>query len=502
MTLPESQVPDELWEEVLENVCEYDRPTLESFSLTCRAFCGISRPRLFSKIYFTPYFTDQGPVLLPSPTEVERRIERLDFLSSTGIAALVQQCHISPHTSYGYREIWSFSTDAPYILLDALFERLPRFTGLQQLTLFRISLTHARVDILFRLPKLSKLHISWCSITPKDHVQLFPQGLQLSEFHLCHDAKLEDAEDYWIPLLHAECLRLLTMSFTGRAVGTIPIFPNVHTLRAIIGDTLPSHPQNLTMMSKFPGVRILIMAGKEFATGPASVQCEAVFPHLEEYHGHCQALLLFLAASTLTRIQTKCARPQDLLTHISGIQCHKITSFKVTFETLSSLSFNEMVKLFPQLTELLLTITVSDTSRLFKREIYDPEELAKDEVVDGRYGDSVRSGFTVSTFFLKLSNAPFLPSGLERLAISWQCHEQFLDELSAYKLPGFPQIRDALVARCPGLTRLWFNGIYFMYEWRDPMPDGKVKEYIGKNYMDAYREHETADIFYGWEVIW
>ncbi|KAJ7433089.1 hypothetical protein B0H11DRAFT_2259780 [Mycena galericulata] len=501
MTLPKYQVPNELWGEIFENVWDYDRLTLESFSLTCRAFCGISRPRLFSKIYFTPYFTDgKGHALLPSPTEVERRIERLDFLSSDGIAPLVQQCHISPHTSYNYRENWSFPTDAPYILLDALFERLPRFTGLQQLELFRITLSPARVDILFRLPQLSTLHVSSCTVAPKVHVELSPQGLHLSAFELYHDAELEHGEDYWIPLLHPDRLRRLTLSFNGHVAHNIPIFPNVRTLTAIIHDTLPSHPHNLTTMSKFPGVRILKLSGKESGTDPVAVQCEAVFPHLEEYYGPCQALPLF-AASTLTRIQTKCARYQDLLTHISGIQGHKITSFNVAFKTFSSIVFNELVKLFPQLTELLLTITVSDTSCLFKREIYDPGELAKDEVVDGQYGDSVRSGFTVSTFFLKLSSAPFLPSSLERLAIGWECYDDFYDELSAYKLPDFPQMRDRFVARCPALTWLWFNGIYFMYEWRDPMPDGTVKEYIGKNYMDAYRKRERAEIFDEWESM-
>ncbi|KAJ7879785.1 hypothetical protein B0H14DRAFT_2566631 [Mycena olivaceomarginata] len=388
------------------------------------------RRQLFSKIYFTPYFTDdKGPALLPLPPEVERRIERLDFLSSDGIAPLVQQCHISPHTSYGYRENWSFSTDAPYILLDTLFERLPCFTGLQQLELFRIALSPVRVDILFRLPQLSRLHVSWCTVTPQEHVQLSP-GLHLSDFELRHDTKLEHGEDYWIPLLHPDRLRLLTLSFNGHVAHNIPIFPNVRTLTAIIHDTLPSHPQNLTTMSKFPGVRTLKMSGRESGTGLVTVQCKAVFPHLGEYYDPCKALPLFLAASTLTHIQTKCARPQDFLTHILGIQGHKITSFNATFKAFSSIAFNEIVQLLPQLTELLLTITVLDTSRLFEREIYDLGELAKDEVVDGQYGDSVRSGFTVSTFFLELSSAPLMPSGLESLAIGWESYDDHLyDEL-------------------------------------------------------------------------
>ncbi|KAJ7921514.1 hypothetical protein B0H13DRAFT_2318410 [Mycena leptocephala] len=172
MVFPESRVPNELWGEVLQNVDEYDKSTFKSFSLTCRAFCGISRPRLFSDIRFTPYAIGRTcPALLPSPSEVDRRIERLDFLCSGEIAPLVRSCHISAYEPpYGSNES-SFSTDTPYILLDALFERLVRFTGLRRLSAFRIPFTQARVDILFRLPHLSYLDVNSCTVTPGGHIQ-------------------------------------------------------------------------------------------------------------------------------------------------------------------------------------------------------------------------------------------------------------------------------------------------------------------------------------------
>ncbi|KAJ6479601.1 hypothetical protein C8R45DRAFT_1155614 [Mycena sanguinolenta] len=479
-----SRVPNELWCEVLESVGEYDRSTGESFSLTCRAFCGITRARLFSKIRFTPYFIDsKGRALLPSPSEVDRRIERLDFLSSPGVAS--------------FRKDWTFSTDTPYVLLDALFKRLVLFTSLQGRDLSHIILTQARVNILFRLPHLSQLHVFRCAID--ELVELSPQGLHLSGFRPVHDAKLDHGEDYWIPALHPDHLCVLAMRFVARAVHSIPSFPNVHKLTALIHDSDTTPSQNLTIMSKFPSVRILTLSGKEFAAESVPVQPRAVFLRLEEYYGHCHALSLFVVATPLRRVRIECAGPKAFLTRIQAVSGLEITSLNAKFNELDNAAFNKIVKFLPQLTELLLTIAVSDTSRLFKREIYDGRKLPKDEVVDGRLGDWIRSEFLVSTFFLKLSTAPSLPSKLERLAINWGCYEAFFDELSAYKLPVFPRMRDAFVVRCPRLTWLWFNGIYFMYEWRDPMPDGKVKEYIGKNYMDAYRKREGAAIFDGWE---
>ncbi|KAJ7921516.1 hypothetical protein B0H13DRAFT_2416081 [Mycena leptocephala] len=208
-------------------------------------------------------------------------------------------------------------------------------------------------------------------------------------------------------------------------------------------------------MSKFPGVRILKLWGKGLDTDAVAVQAVPVFPHLEEYYGSYQALPLFLAATTLTRIQTKCSRPEDLLIRIQGIQGHKITSFNAKFTKFDNAVFNKIVKLLPQLTELIFTVVVPNTSSLFTRVIYDDRKLPKGEIVDGRYDDEgVRSGFAVwlsslhpisipqilnllqlSAFFLKLADAPFLPYGLERLAIHWECYEEFYDLLSSYKLP-------------------------------------------------------------------
>ncbi|KAJ6479613.1 hypothetical protein C8R45DRAFT_933422 [Mycena sanguinolenta] len=337
MTLPQSRVPYELWGRILENVRNFwddDKPTIKNFSLTCRDFCGISRPRLFSKIRFTPYFTDsKGRALLPSPSEVERRIERLDFLSSPGVASLVR--HFSGRIGH-----------------------FPR-----------------------------TLHMScWTRCL----------SVLCSGFRLDHDPKLDHGEDYWIPVLHPDYLRVLTMDFVARIVHSIPPFPNVYTLTTFSHDKTSS--QNLTVMSKFPGVRILTLLGKEFATESVLVQPQVVFPHLEEYYGPSQALSLFLAAAPLKRVQVECAGPKAFLARIQAVKSLQITSLNAKFTELDNAAFNKIVELLPQLTELLITVTVSDTCRLFKREIYDDYKLPKDEVLDGRHGDCIRSGFLVRMF--------------------------------------------------------------------------------------------------------
>ncbi|KAJ6469265.1 hypothetical protein C8R45DRAFT_1105132 [Mycena sanguinolenta] len=351
------------------------------------------------------------------------------------------------------------------------------FTGLKTLHTYRILFTQARVDILFRLPNLSKLYLLQCPVPPEEHVQLSPQELHLSHFYFNHSAEREHEQGYWILLLHPDHLRVLSMRFSGGSVHTIPSlhaipsFPNVHTFSANLDHLAP--PQKLAILSKFPGVRVLELWNGLDNVGHAA-QAGAIFPQLREYCGSCEALSLFVAATTLRRIQTYFSEPEDFLAPIRAIQGLEITSLN--------------------LTELLLTITVSNMYSLFEHKIYD-NKLPEGEVLDGRYGDYIRSGFTVLTFFLKLADATFLPFGLERLAINWECIDRkFREFFCTYKIPDFPHMRDEFVARCPDLTWLWLGGIYFMFESRS-LPDGTVKEYFGKKYKDVSGRWEDAAIF-------
>ncbi|KAJ6454323.1 hypothetical protein C8R45DRAFT_1222816 [Mycena sanguinolenta] len=517
MAPPEFRLPNELWGEILKSVADLDDElaTLKSFSLTRHAFRGISRRRLFSHISFTPYVahSDTDAPLLPSPSEMERRVEHLEFLSSPVIAPLVRYFKVHGCRSPCSRlnsETSPYFSDTQYLLLDALFERLARFTGLLRLHAFYIPLTEARMDILSSLPHLSELHVEGCTLISGDHIA--PRTLYISDFRV-YDRENELAEESWIPLLCPDHLRVLDMTsypapyeprLLVRTAHIIPSFPNVHTLTTNTRTITLS--QNLPFMSKFPRIRILKLPSQPGArVETVSLEARAVFPQLEEYYGPCHALSLFLAAATLRRVQTEyTTSPEHFLTRIQVVQGLKITSLNVTSERLDNTAFNRIVDALPQLTELLLTLFVDYTYTLFEDWLDDDAEPPEDEILHGKrktYWDGIRCGFTLSAFFPKLADAPFLPPGLKRLAINWECLERDSNQCSLYKLPDFPRLRDALVARCPGLRWLWFHGVYFAFEWRDVNTDGTVREYIAKTFEDAREQRKHADIFDGWEDI-
>jgi hypothetical protein len=185
----------------------------------------------------------------------------------------------------------------------------------------------------------------------------------------------------------------------------MPSFHNVHTLKAIMHSQTPA--QYLTIMSKFPAVRILTLYGKGLQPN-AVAPTVAIFPFLEEYYGPHEALPFFLAATTLRRVQTECGGAEDLSIRIQGIQGRNITELNVKIGAFDTTAFNKIVELLPRLTQLLITTGVSNLDGMFTRVIYDAHELPKDVVVDGRFGDEVRTGFKVySSLFLLIQFIKF-----------------------------------------------------------------------------------------------
>jgi hypothetical protein len=83
-----------------------------------------------------------------------------------------------------------------------------------------------------------------------------------------------------------------------------------------------------------------------------------------------------------------------LTAHIQALRGNNITSFHAEFNKIDNTALNKLFEL-PRLTELTIRLIVSSTSRLFKREIYDPRKLPDDVVVDGRFGDEIRTDFRV-----------------------------------------------------------------------------------------------------------
>ncbi|KAJ7185808.1 hypothetical protein C8R46DRAFT_1207925 [Mycena filopes] len=492
----EERVPNELWLEILTNLSEYDRETLHNFSVASHTFRSVALPLLFVKFRFAPYYiADKGALLLPSPTKIDQYLERLAFWTS-------------PEERYGDSEEkaeWAFSTDTPYILLDALFERLAQFTGLKQLNARYINFTQARVDIICRLPITPfELAIHRCSVAPGERTEPSPRALRVSD---CHSRKSDDRADHWIPLLHPKHLRSLDTDFDPRCIGradAIPFFPNVQKLTAKLH---PTPSQNRVILSKFPAVRVFKVHAFEKTDDLSfeiSAQAAPILPLLREYSGPHRTLRMLTPAATLTHLRTSKCRHMDLITTLQGIGPNSIVSFHMWFSQLDNAGFGALVELLPHLTELVIHISVATTDPLFARSSSDLEEWEwdafkskkDDQIVDGKFGDDIRLDFKPSMFFLALSNTPTLPPNLERLAISWECYrDECYGQLSAYTLPKFAQLRDALVEKCPRLAWIFFNGYYYRFEWQIT-PDGAVKEETKTTLEEAWQE------CYGYDVFW
>ncbi|KAF8185271.1 hypothetical protein K438DRAFT_2020058 [Mycena galopus ATCC 62051] len=495
--------PPELWREILEDLTtDFLYPSLKNFSMACRHFSHLSRSHLFSDITFSIYRIDSdGALLLPSPTEVDRRLERLNFLSSPGIVPLVRGFCISPWDSWvdTTPSAWTFSTDNAHILLDAVFQRLRRFTGLQWLRVSQVVFTKVMVDTVCHLPMLSALSVFRCTAAPGERIETSSRVLRVTKFSLVPNRKLGHESDHWIHNLHPDYLRIFDVadfSCLARMVHRLPSFPNVDKLT--VTHNAPVLSQNLLIMSKFPAVRILELNGKGNYVDAPGVQTSAIFPLLEQYSGPHDALPLFLPATTLTSLYIQRCRAEDLIIRIQGFKGSNLTIFRAEFDTFDNKAFDKLVELFPKLTEILIRIEVSEASSMFERVVHDRRELEDEVVVEGGAGGGIRTGFKPSTLLHKLADAPFLPPGLERFGISWDFpQDEFYDHLSAYKLPGFARLRDTFVARCSQLTLLLLNGFFFMFEWRDPMPEGIVKKFTAENLNFTQLQNQT--MFWDWE---
>ncbi|KAJ7701470.1 hypothetical protein B0H17DRAFT_1195257 [Mycena rosella] len=266
---------------------------------------------------------------------------------------------------------------------------------------------------------------------------------------------------------------------------------------------LPTPSENLLILSKFPAVQILSIHGKGLLVIDGSClqpQVPVDF-HLREYTGSYQTLPYFLPSTTLTRLPTSSGpcSPLSFITQMQGIQGpNNLTALDATFNASNITTFTTLVGLFPQLTELRIRIVFPSEGHMFKDELWDVSRFKKERMaVDGTFGDSLRVGFEPSFFFAALANSPTLPPALERLSLSWTCNDEYMNQLSAYKLPDFARLRDTLLAGCPTLTCLWLDGYYFLFQWRNVPSEGTVKEDTAVNFLHAYGKRQDSEIF--WE---
>ncbi|KAJ7691450.1 hypothetical protein B0H17DRAFT_1063188 [Mycena rosella] len=474
-----SQVPNELWIEILGTLSP---DTLKDISVTNRTFCRTIRRLLFAHFDFHPYGV--GPhstPILPSDVEVTRHLERLDFWTSDEIAPFVRSCTITPMRSTG--PAYPFDTvkasrskkPAPYVLLEPFFERITCFTGLRRLKARGAHFTPVALANLRRMPSLTHLHIDHFEITAVESMDFILQPLSLTRFSISHDVTREDGLEHWVPLLNPEHLRELNIMCNLRVLGestdVIPIFPRLHKLSLLLN--LATMSRNLATMSKFPGVRVVTIEGwGEVDTWPdLRMQQPDSFPLLAEYIGTYKILPLFFCRATLTRITITDATPEILIAQLQGLRTPlNITSvtayfhrFDGNFGSFDTAVLGTLLDVLPRLTEFCLRITL---------------ELEDDDLEDD-------ANPVATSFFEALADTPGLPPTLQHLALSWEFEYHDLESEPTVKgPPDLPQLRDALVERCPGLQSLWFDGHDFLFQWRKAT-DGTCVEASTDNAADV-----------------
>ncbi|KAJ7304857.1 hypothetical protein DFH08DRAFT_976457 [Mycena albidolilacea] len=452
------QVPNELWLEIFRSL---PPDALKNLSLTYTKFKGISRPLLFNEFHFHPYASGQrDDILLPGPTEVNQSMERLEFWCSDEIAPNVRSCTMTPWRKLGpVWSSWNFAaTSTPYILLVPFFERLRAFTCLQELSAYGIRFTQSGVTNLCRASALTNLRLENCSITIGEHIDTSSLSLGVARFAFHHMVTGAAGNgDVWLPLLRPECLQELDLTLNPSLFGdeiSIPSFPHVHTFTTTMNLSTMSY--NLSILAKFPAVRTFSTHGwGQLQDGP-DVLAEASFTFLglQQYTGPCETMALFLHRPTLTHLTIGYCSPFALITQLERIGgSNNITSLTASFDNLDIAMLGTICAFFPTLTELRIDAT----------------SQVEYNVADDTQG--------ATGFFTELAEITTLPTALERLGLT--CVFEYDDPETAppaADVPEFSELRDALVARYPSLTALWFDGQDFLFHWRKLLDGSEVED--------------------------
>ncbi|KAJ7612895.1 hypothetical protein DFH06DRAFT_1344808 [Mycena polygramma] len=288
-------------------------------------------------------------------------MERLDFWFSDDIAPLVRSCEITPSTGPG-----DFQHQNPWLLLDAMLERLPRFSGLRHIQMVRVQMNQIGAESLCSLSNLKHLNAEQCSVDPDGGIDTTNLKLRVSSFpfrgnlEIYTDARQRGdpprAQTHWAEMLDRDSLRevdacpvcnLFSLSDEDDRdyvySEELPPFSNVRKLSAWM--MLENMEENPAVLEKFPAVRTLAL--ESWGSPEDSDELpEDVLPVLAEYSGSYETLHLFLPEPTLTRlIITKCD-PEDLITKLEEIDVPAtLTSLDLTFTSLTNSDLDSIMAL-------------------------------------------------------------------------------------------------------------------------------------------------------------
>ncbi|KAJ6590762.1 hypothetical protein B0H10DRAFT_2092167 [Mycena sp. CBHHK59/15] len=433
---PKHTFPSELW---LELFAHSSADTLRNISSTNHALHEIARPLGFTEFKLYPYPYEYQP----PQAQLDDAPERLRFWSSPKIAPHVRSCTARYNLSR-WQGFTQADDGAPHALVNAFFECLPKFTGLQRLYTDRIQFTQLGLTNLCALPALTYVDLSGSKIAAGEQTDLESLTLRVATFITRYD----QMNALWIPLLSPDSLRELNLSdITPLAKPGVQPFPNVDTLT--VNDLPMRSWDTLAILAKFPAVRVFVSDYRGVLRKMTPAQTSSIFPVLEKYTGTCENLHIFVQRSTLTHITLDTGFPfQRLLTELQGVTALS----NITWLTAQN-GNQKLFTLFPRLTELHLT-------------------LYPDAEADG--------GFTpqATSFLPMLAASPFLPSTLQSLSLDWDFPFQYGSTDSAQgndpaapapgDVPDFSGnsgLRNKLIARCPGLNYIFLDGYHFLFVW-------------------------------------
>ncbi|KAJ7061643.1 hypothetical protein C8F01DRAFT_1369148 [Mycena amicta] len=496
-----SSTPPELWLEIFKNL---PKASLSSAYKTSRTFSRLARPLLFAAVIFPVYGFDawqSEELFLPARKELQNFLDRLQFLTSDEIAPLVRSCRIQTWRAVDKPNSRYAEEDA-LILLDAVLDRIGRFTKLRNLSIRGVNLHPASLSKIFHgPPQLRELELEWLypSADPEPFTPPPNTGPPLTKFSIRMNQSEGDDLKPWIPFLNPSHLRELHLECDFRpwsghpASDGIPVFPLVSRLSMLCPSGDVSVNDIAGILPKFPSVENLeltkYLSGDD-EVGSLSAACAAILPTLRGVRVPHTCLGVFLPhAPCLTRLAINyITTAAELSAALDNLEVPNVTSLFIHLiqgpddGPPDSTILNTISKCFPQLAHLRIDIAAFEQG----------------------------TENSVATTFLESLIAPdardVLPSGLTVLMLSWQFKSTHIYRTSTnsratpiYRAAiDLPSLRDALIARYAGLTALWIDGASFFCKVRRLSSTGEVLQQVcEENY--AHVEDRGAALENFWQ---
>ncbi|KAJ7644841.1 hypothetical protein FB45DRAFT_999737 [Roridomyces roridus] len=451
-----NQVPPEMWVKILDGL---PPSTLRAVYDSTKFLKGVSSGLIHSHFTFHPYYRKNATsvIRLRSDANVQAALERLDYWSANEIVRHVRSCSLEPwETTFETKRAGAiFDTDEPLVLLDAFFQRLPSFTGLTRFHADRVHFSADAVTTLRGLPLLRDIQISLCTVAWDEEAP--SQVLALTNFaiHPHHDMSTDVTGDFnfWINSLRTDVLRKLEVQWNPQ----IP-FQHIHIIssfRALVELSIDVDLSHITLhfLSLLSQLRIRVLGLSDSKGHRISLQSDETqqlpvpfIPTLTDYCGPIHTLHIFLRCPGLTRLITHDGDNVELMLLLQSHAPPRITSLTATFiRQLQWLSFEEMLKFLPHLTELRINAKSGS-----------PETLT--QLLD------------------TLAHAVNLPRSLTRLALILESLPPLPDARTPLALPNYAPLRAVLAGRCTAFERLWISHARHVYSWRPRNLDGVEEE--------------------------